>query len=343
MDSGGGEGADAGASASGEAAEASVKSATATAEAKPEVDPDDFDAVQPETVDSLGRKRVNSIPHPRVKTMIEKATKKQIAAVAKELGITKAEAEIALDDVLGAVREKNTKFGEYETYFSSIRELEDEMQNRTEEFIRRAAGVNPNWKKIADLLDGQGQPAKAQAVPAAEDDPRPEPDYPVRDAEGKEIGRSYTAEGLEKRLAWERRQATREAEAKLGDRLKPIEERYKNETDREREARIQADIDAKLTQQLDRAKKWHGFEDNAADILKALQGDKTISLHDAYVQVVMPKLAADRQKMREELLAEQNAQPRSTSATTTATATKPTDGPRDTASIAREVLREFGG
>lgn len=310
----------------------------------PPVDPDDFDAVQAEITDSLGRKRANSIPHPRVKTMIEKATRKQIAEVAKELGISKAEAELRLDDVLGAVREKNTKFTEMDSYLSGIREIEDEMQNRPDEFVRRAAAYSPAWKKFADFLDQAANPQGQQraAVDPNADDPEPQPDHAIKDAQGNVVGHTYSLEGLQKARAWDRRQAAKEAEQRVGDRLKPIEDRFKNEADREKAHRIQQDINTKLDATLAKASKWHGFEENAADILAALKADKSLTLHDAYNHVVFPKLAADRGKMREEILAEINKTPHSTSAATTAAAPK-SSGVKDTAAIAREVMKEFGG
>ena len=190
--------------------------------AKEAVDPDDFDAVPAEITDSLNRKRPNAIPHPRVKQMIEKREKKLIATVAKELGITKAEAELQLDDVLGGVKERGTRITEFEGRIQQITAVEEVMAKNPKRFVQMLVQLNPEY---ADYIKQEGQAATGAAVPA--DDPEPEPDYDLGNNQ-----KTYSLDGLRKLRAWERRQAVKEIKGELEPQLQPLRDRIKADQDR---------------------------------------------------------------------------------------------------------------
>lgn len=304
-------------------------------------DPDDFDAVPAERVDALGRKRENSIPHSRVKEMIARREQKLIATVAKELGISKAEAELKLEDVTGALTERSTKVTDYETRLRDVDTVEAIMANEPERYIQMLAMVNPAYQRFAAVLQ-QAATAVQQnddaTTRAAADDPMPEPDLDLGDGR-----KTYSLDGLRKRDEWVERRLTRQLEGKIGERLKPIEDERKAAAERQRVEVIRSQAIERINAQLDVARKWHGFNEHEADILAALKADPKLGLHDAYMQTVMPKLVADRTKMRNELIAELNAQPRSTSVPApTATAKSSSSGSRSTADIAREVIASLG-
>ena len=46
-------------------------------------------------------------------------------------------------------------------------------------------------------------------------------------------------------------------------------------------------------QVLARAESWPQFKDNWEDIEKAMEADHSLSLHDAYIQVVVPKIGSE--------------------------------------------------
>lgn len=84
-----------------------------------------------------------------------------------------------------------------------------------------------------------------------------------------------------------------------------------------REHQSRAFIEAtlpKVRAQIAEAQKWPLFEENRGEIEKVLQNDQRASLEQAYQRVVLPKLAASRDAMREEVLAELKQRPHSTSA-----------------------------
>lgn len=307
----------------------------AAADAPPAADPDDFDAVAPETTDSLGRKRVNSIPHPRVKTMIEKATRKQIAVVAKELGITKAEAELRLEDVTGALTERNTRLTQYEQRLQNVESIEAIMAGDPDRFMAMMAEVHPGYREFAK------QVVQAATAAAAPDDPEPEPDFDMGDGR-----KTYSLEGLRKLREWDKRQAAQAARGEIEKDIAPLRAHYEQQTKREQQeaqARaVYAQASDKIEQTLVKAKQWPGFVDHGPAILEAYKARPDGDLFEAYLAVVMPAVAADRAKIREEVLADINKQGRTTSATASAAAARPTSGVRSTADLAREVMRELG-
>lgn len=251
----------------------------------------------------------NRIPYPRVKAIADNQVKKVVGQIAKELGITKAEAELKLEDVMGELGSRKTKTSEYESRLQNVDAIERLMETDPDRFLTILADANPAYKKFLQ----QQAAAVEQKQTTVNDDPMPEPDLDLGD------GRStYSMEGLKKLREWDKRSALREFDTKMNERLGPIEAERKKAAEAEKqrqhfEATMQRATE-KVDQTLSRAQKWHGFNDHQAEILKVLQSDKTIDLYDAYMQVVIPKLAGDRTKMRQDLLTEIKGAPQSTSA-----------------------------
>ncbi len=302
----------------------------------PEVDPDDFDAAPAERVDALGRKQENRLPHSRVKAMIAKREAKLIGTVAKALGITKAEAELKLDDVLGGVTERGTKLTEFETRFKGIDAIETIMANEPDRFMEMLPTINPGYKAWAKQV---AQAAQAAAAQQSDDDPEPEPDFDLGNGQ-----MTYSREGMKKLRAWDRRQGVKEIDAKNAERFKPFEEEAQQKKDRAAQAERQAASDAHLTKRVERARQWPQFKEHETDIFATMDAEKAkgnfITFEDAYMMTVVPKLAGERTKIRQEVLAEINGQPRSSSAASTVTPPAP-DKHKTTQDIAREVMAQF--
>jgi hypothetical protein len=258
--------------------------------------------------------RENRIPYSRVKAIAENQVKK-----------AQAEWEAAQLTPL------RTEHGSMKERLQQIEAIENIMANEPDRFIQMMAEANPAYARFAAVLQ-QAAEQKQQADPNA-DDPMPTQDYDLGD------GRmTYSTDGLEKRMAWERRQAAKEAETRISERYKPIEDRYKQETEREKAVRVQETALKQVNAQLEKAKTWHGFEEHAPEILKALQADQNLSMHDAYIQVVIPKLAGDRTKMRQELVTELKKAPNATSTTSTTQAGK-SAAPKTLEDIIRESAK----
>ena len=324
--------------------------ATTAVEQPAEGDPDDFEKVPTERIDSLGRKRENAIPHSRVKSMIERRERQTIARVAKELGITKAEAELKLEDVLGTLTERNTKYGEFETRNQNFDMIEPIMEKEHDRFIQMLASTNPGYKPFADFISHRdkfnewlktGGQQQAQAVT---DDPEPLPDMPL-DPNQPNGPKQYSVEQLARARAWDRRQSRREAVAEMDGRIKPFEESQRaldeQRKNNERIATIQRQANEAVNQRLEKARKWVGFKENEAEILDWIGKNEGADFIDGYQAIYMPKLTTERTKIRDEVLTEINAAPRSTSTPRTGAPAQKQDKVKTTADLAREEVARF--
>jgi hypothetical protein len=94
-----------------------------------------------------------------------------------------------------------------------------------------------------------------------------------------------------------------------------------------------------IRKKIEEARTWPLFNESEQEILAKLQEDKQISLDDAYRMVVFPKLVSERNKVRQEVIAEVKKAPTSTAVTSRAGG-KPTQqaGPRSIEDIIRDQI-----
>ena len=124
-------------------------------------------------------------------------------------------------------------------------------------------------------------------------------------------------------------------DAHVAARLQPIEQ--------ERAGRLAIEqAIPRVKKQLEEAEKWPLFTESKAEILANLKANPGVTLEQAYQKAVLPKLAAQRDTIRQEVLAELNGRPHSTTVTSTVTGrTAPDAGPMDTADIVAEAVRRL--
>lgn len=306
----------------------------AAAPVVPVTDPDDIDALFDESVDGLGRKRINKIPVPRVKEMRTKSEQKLLANIAKELGMTAADgAAFKAEEIVAAVKDRHTKVTGYEPRLKQMQDVEHLIATDPERFMEIISGINPAYKEYAR----KEAVAAVVAKPAIDEDPEPQPDYDLGNGQ-----MTYSLKGLKELRAWEHRQAIKEVNAGLEERLGPVEKRLEADRQREEDQQWHTNKLNEINVRLGKARKWPGFTDHEPAMIQAMrdaqQAGSPITMEDAYMQVVVPKLAGERTKIRQEVLAEIEKQPKSSSVTT-APAPKPeTTKPKTTADIAREVM-----
>lgn len=177
--------------------------------------------------------------------------------------------------------------------------------------------------------------------PAGDEDPEPTPDYDLGNG-----SRTYSVEGLAKREAWLRRQIAREIDAKL----KPLTEREQQERQRQERDALDRQHGERVSKLMTEAQSWPLFGQIAKDgtltpfqqeVMDAFMGDKSLTLHAAYMQVALPRLTEDDTKKRERLLKEIETAPKAP-----ATPRGPSDGtkragPMSTTEIARSVISKL--
>jgi hypothetical protein len=185
-----------------------------------------------------------------------------------------------------ALKGHTDKITDYEKRLDAIAHVEHAMFNEPERFIAMLQTI-PGYAGYFGGSDRQSRQSTNQ---------RPGPDIRYQDG-----STGYSEEGLQRLLDWQAAQV----EQRLTKRIAPFEQ--------ERQLRaIEAAATPKVQAALEAASKWPLFKENEGDILKALQADQSVSLEQAYQRVVLPKLAADRDKIRQEVLAELNQRPHST-------------------------------
>jgi hypothetical protein len=232
-------------------------------------------------LDSLdkGGKRENRLPHSRVKQMVARAR------------------ERAKADHDAALKTHTDKIGAYEARLQQVGNIETLIFDQPERFI----GMLKRLPAYAGLLGGQAAAERRETI---------SPDAEMPQPDGQDG--SYTMQGLRKLLDWQAAQT----EKRVTERYRPMAEAY------EGQQRLNAAIPG-IRQQLAEAQSWELFSESQDEILAALREDSqqaerlgrqpSLSLEGAYRKAVFPKLRANRDTMRADLLKEINEKPRSTS------------------------------
>lgn len=197
-----------------------------------------------------------------------------------------------------------------------VEAVERMIAEQPEQFVRALVEQNPAYQRYFSQ-------APAQPAPTPVSSEMPAPD--VRLADGSQ---TYSVEGLRRLLAWN----TQQTEQRVEQRIKPFEQ------ERQQREMLEAAV-PHVKQQIADAEKWPLFKESKNEILAALQADPRIDLTGAYQRVVIPKLAANRDQVRQDVLKELASQPHSTSVTRTTPGRADESGaPRDSRDIIRQSI-----
>lgn len=321
--------------------------AVAAPEAAPEEPQDEFAKLVGMPQVGVGG-RENRIPYSRVKKITEKQVKEAEAKVAEVVLGRKLNAGENVTEAVKAhvakLPELTTKVTEYESRLEAVGRFENVMANDPQQFLAMLAKV-PAYKDFFEFVESaynarQGQPAQAGVAAAAEavnpDEAMPEPDDLLSD--GSKV---YSLDGVQKLLDWKARQVEARITSNYDKKLQEIDARYKPVvSDWEEKRRVEAALPV-IRKQIEEARTWSLFNESEEEILETLRKDPKISLEGAYRQVVFPKLVAERNNVRQEVIKELQTAPVSTSVTSKA-AVKPTapvnSGPRNIEDIIKEQI-----
>lgn len=265
--------------------------------------------------------RENRIPYSRVKKIAEKAAAEKAKEVESTFTprITKYEADL---------KERDARL-------TQVAEFEDIMMNQPDRFLQMLSTV-PAYALVFQALEAaMGQPQTqsgsqpAPVTPPVPGEAMPEPDQTLED--GTQV---YSMEGLKALLAWQAGQVETRVTKQVEDRYKPMESAWQSD-------QYMRKVMPQIQSQIEEARKWPLFTDNEADITKALQQDQRLSLEGAYQRVVWPKLVADRNKIREEVMAEIKKAPISTAAP--ARAARPVSTASNEPRSLEDIIRDAAG
>ena len=274
-------------------------------------DPDKAPADPPDellTGEFKGNK-YNRLPYSRVKAIVENARKK------------------AADEHAAALAEHQAKLKNYEAESQTWRQQQDElrqMASNPEQFLRALAVANPAYAEIIERAFAKQEQRQPQHQNIEPDVVLPDGSY------------GYSAAAAER--VYEQRMAAAEQKMleKLSKRFEPIESEF-------RARKAYEEMIPRVRQQLTEASKWPLFSENQEAIRQKMEGDRSLSLEAAYRAVVLPKLQSDRDKMRQEILAEINGKAKA-AATPAAVpaAAAPTSKDQSVESIIRAAIRKAG-
>lgn len=171
-------------------------------------------------------------------------------------------------------------------------------------FLAALAQADPRYAERLGARSGNGHGPISPSGPSTPPGGAPPTAMPGPDAHLPDGSVGYSPEGLKALLDWHAAQV----QSQMESRYKPVlDEHEMRAAVSAAEGRVRAKVQAALD--------WPGFAEAQGDIAKALRADRTLDLHGAYMRVVIPKLKADRDAMRAELLAEIQGKPLKVSTT----------------------------
>lgn len=274
--------------------------------------------------------RENRIPYSRVQKIVAKAEREKEDFFKKQYeGWVEPKTYSELQE----------KVKDYETRLQGVGQYEHVLMNQPDVFLQQLSEIpayQPFFQRINELVEHvQGL---QQAAPTAIPDDMPEPNETLPDGT-----RVYDMDGIKGLLSWNAAQVEKRLVNQFQSQLKQVESRYKPiEEDWQAHQRFQQ-LAPKVQAQIENAQKnWPKFTENEAEITQALAQDRTLTLEGAYQRVVVPKLQAERDRMRQELLAEIKSAPTSTAAPTKpAKAVVAPTGQRSLEDIIRESIKDL--
>jgi hypothetical protein len=209
-----------------------------------------------------------------------------------------------------ALKRKDQELASASERLKSLDAVDAIIVNDPDRYIGILATIHPDkYGKYVNA--GKTDAAAPPAVRPGDDPPGPDAHY----ADGTD---GYSTEGLKALLAWQKasviKDVTEEVEAKYAKRFGPIEQEWK-------QTRAQQEFDAKhipiVRGQIAAAREmWgKGVDTHEAEIVKTLaendgqQGRPFLSFDACVAKVLLPKTRADRNAMRESVLAELQGRP----------------------------------
>ena len=268
--------------------------------------------------------RENRVPHSRVKDMVTKARAKEAERLSKEFEAKMGTERAPLE----------TKVKDYEDRLQKVAQFEHVLENDPKTFLGLLSQI-PAYKDFFAYIEQLSKGAPQQSA-AQTPDGMPQPDQTLGD--GTKV---YSMEGLQNLLKWQADNVESRAVAKVRQHYAPIEQRWAEE---QRMAQLVPVVEKQIAD----ARSWPHFSDLEPTIVQKLKADPQLTLERAYVlsfnEVQVPKVSADRNKMRTDILAELRQKPIASSAPSSAVrpGVSQSAESRSIEDIIREASRDAG-
>lgn len=259
--------------------------------------------------------RENRIPHSRVQKIVAKAEQSVEAKYAPQ------------------IQQWEARWSEQEAKNQKVAQFEDVMVKDPSRFIQTLHDNLPQYRDLLAPLFAPQQVAQTTEESAAQE----VGGMPGPDLENHDGSRVYSEDGLKNLINWAIQQGETRAVSTMEQRYAPIEQSFQN-------FHYYQEASKKVNGEIAEARTWPQFTENEEAITKALQTDRNLSLEGAYRKVVFPRIQSDRNKMREEIMAELKKAPSSTSAPRAAgrASVSSGNGPRSLEDIIKEQVSAAG-
>lgn len=274
--------------------------------------------------------RENRIPYSRVKKIVEKNEKDTIARVTKEL-----------ETKFAKFPEFETKIKDYEGRLEKVAQFEQILDSDPRTFLNMLS-QHPSYTDFFKAVEQAF--ATQQAAPQQQQQADPAAGMPQPDQTLSDGSKVYSMEGLQALLKWQSDQVEQRTIKQVEQRYKPIEQAWQSQ---EQLAKIVPVVQRQIAE----ARTWDKFEELEPRVVELLQADSNISLERAYVKayqesqiVEREKLSTDRNKIRQEVIADMKKKPSASSSPTGAVkpGTQESVGPRNMEDVITEELRKAG-
>jgi hypothetical protein len=180
----------------------------------------------------------------------------------------------------------------YQQQLQNVAELNRIVATEPERFIEILKDKYPAYRNYFVAPNGANVSTQSTTTADAGMPQKPQPTVELPNGQ-----MTYDADGFEKLAEWKTQVKEYEAQQKA-----------------KREEAVIQSAHTIVTQQLADVATWEGMtEENQKLMGAAMKADPNLSLEGAYRKIVVPKLKVDKNKLREELLAEIQNQPHSTS------------------------------
>lgn len=242
------------------------------------------------------------------------------------------------DKALAEVQGKLTTAQQRSDYMGKVEAL---IENDPRRYFEMLAAANPKVRAVLEQPVFQAA-AKRGVEEAQGDDPRPKPNAKFPDGT---LG--YDDEGLEKLEAWNRRQTVAQVSKQMEEKYgKPLHQM----TEERQVAAIRQQSVERVQKNVTLARQVYGklFDDDFgvigdikgdSAVMKALSNGQGLTFLEACAVALVPKMQADRNTMREDLLKEVNERPAAARRSSPeAAASESKDSPKSDEEI---ILREM--
>jgi hypothetical protein len=244
---------------------------SATPDATPDTAPDLSSQERDELAEELGLKpgsKNNRIPYNRVKSIVKKAEERL------QQQIQERDSRIA--------NLARYEAPEVQQALSAFHAIEKDPKG----FLDALAQADQRYAELLRAPQAQAQPqSNGQAGEI-------HPDVLLSDGT-----LAYSPEAMQRLLDARAEQVERRIEQKFEEKFGPVANDW-------RQNQLMRGAVTKAKSQIAQAEGWVGFNDHKADILAALKSDPNLSLEQAYILVVTPRLTASRDDIRKQVLAE---------------------------------------